>query len=249
MMAIAALVLLEVPIFTAQDRKEVVIEMSAPQDGGGGLGTGAYGPTDKEGPFQKKITEKPVAFWSNVKMPKPSNLSDEEWAKMQKEDEKQREKEKGKSIPEDKYQLAEQSGQYVGWLGILRESVTDDKTKTTTLRVEHKYFDGLVDLHQMIVSLFGGGDFTATLPKSKTAIPALSLVRIYGKVAKDRDGGVTIKAEYVRVWDWGLFAFMDYGKDRSNPKWVELRKSALDRVYSARPDPMYYEARLGKRAP
>jgi hypothetical protein len=83
--------------------------------------------------------------------------------------------------------------------------------------------------------------------KAKTGIPPLALVRVYGKASKDKTGGAVIAAEYVRVWDWGLFAFMDYGKDKSNPKWAALRKVAGDKSYSSRPTPAYYEELLGKR--
>lgn len=228
-------------------KKETPVEMSQPLKGGGGLGTAAYGATAKEAPFLKKVTEKALLFWSDIKMPKPTNMTDEEWAKFLKEEQKQKEKDKANTIPEDKYQLADQAGQYVGWFGIVRESATDEKSGITTLTIEHKFFDGMVDLHQQIVSIFGAGDFSATLRKGKTVLPALALVRVYGKVAKDKNGAPTIAAEYVRAWDWGLFAFMNYGKDRSNPKWVALRKVAADASYSSRPTPEYYEQLLGKK--
>jgi hypothetical protein len=228
-------------------KKDVVVEMSVPQKGGGDLGTCGYQATAKEGPFLKKVTEKAVAFWSDVKMPKADNMTDEEWAKFQKEMQREKEKEKATKIPEDKYQLVEQSGQYVGWFGIVRVSATDEKSGVTTLLLEHKYFDGLVDLHQQIVSLFGAGDFSVSLRKQKTGIPPLALLRVYGKVAKDKNGAPVVAAEYVRVWNWGLFAFMDYGKDKSNPKWVELRKTAKDKSYASNPTTAYYEELLGKR--
>jgi hypothetical protein len=178
-----------------------------------------------------------------VKMPKPTNMTDEQWEKFQKDMEKQ--KERSDRIPNDKYQLADQADQYAGWFAIVRASAPDEKKGVTTLTLEHKYFDGMVDLHQQIVSLYGAGDFTATLKSPDPRIPALALVRVYGKVAKDKDGAATISAEYVRVWDWGLFAFMDYGKDKSNRKWVDLRKA--QRAYTSRPDNDYYESLLGKR--
>jgi hypothetical protein len=221
------------------------VEMSQPLKGGGGLGTMAYPATAKETPFLKKVTEKPVAFWSELKMPKPDNMTEEEWAKFQKDQQKQKDKDKDKVIPEEKYRLAEQAGQYVGWFGIVRES--SEKSGVTTLSLEHKFFDGAIDLHQQIVSIHGAGDFTATLKAAKPAIPKLALVRVYGKVAKDKEGAVSIAADYVRVWDWGLFAFMDYGKDQSNPKWIELRKVPKEKAYSSRPSPSYYEELLGKR--
>ena len=61
------------------------------------------------------------------------------------------------------------------------------------------------------------------------------------------DVAPTIAAEYLRVWDWGLFAFMHYGKDKSNPKWVALRKVPAEKAYDSKPTPAYYESLLGKR--
>jgi len=223
------------------------IEMSPPLKGGKGLGTAGYTPTAKEAPFLKKVNEKHIQFSSDVELPKPSNLTDEEWAKMKKEMEKAAEKEKAKSISDEKYQLADQAGQYVGWFGILRKESWDPKTKLTTLLVEHKYFDGLVDLHQQIVSLYGAGDFKVNLKKEKTGIPNLALVCVYGKVTREKDGPATVAAEYIRVWNWGLFAFMDYGKDKSNPDWIKLRQVKGKDAYTARPSDADYEAILGKR--
>src|SRR5438045_3675767 len=88
--------------------KDVPIEVSQPQKGGRGLGTAAYEPTTKERPFLKKVTEKQIHFSLSVELPKPSNLSDEEWAKMKKD----MEKVKADTIPDEKYQLADQAGQY-----------------------------------------------------------------------------------------------------------------------------------------
>jgi hypothetical protein len=242
-MGIAIALLVSSRIFS----QDVPIEMSQPQKGGQGLGTAAYQETAKEAPFEKKITEKPVAFWTDIKLPKPENMTDEEWAKMKKEMEKEREKAKETTISDEKYQLKDQAGKYVGWFGIVRSSSWDPQAKTTTLRLEHKYFDGMVDLHQQIVSLYGAGDFQVTVKKEKTGIPPLSLVRVYGKVTLDKEKRPVVAAEYIRVWDWGLFAFMDYGKDKTDPQWVKLRKVPGEEAYDSRPTKEYYEERLGKR--
>jgi hypothetical protein len=100
-----------------------------------------------------------------------------------------------------------------------------------------------------VVSLYGAGDFQVFIPGKVTAeqIPKLALIRVYGKVA---DGDATrpvVVPEYIRVWDWGRFTFMDYGKDKSNPAWVKLRKIDPDDVYDSRVSKEYYEARLGPR--
>jgi len=232
-------------LLLAQDPlpKDVTIEVSQAQKGGQGLGTKAYEPTAKEGPFLKKVTEKEISFSSNVELPKPTNLSDEEWAKMKKD----MEKAKAGTNSDEKYQLADQAGRYVGWFGILRKESWDPKAKATSLLVEHKYFDGMVDLHQQIVSLYGAGDFSVALRKEKTGIPSLALVCVYGKVTKNKDGKITVAAEYLRVWDWGLFSFMDYGKDKTNQDWVKLRKTKPEEAYSAKPTAADYEAVLGPR--
>ena len=56
-----------------------------------------------------------------------------------------------------------------------------------------------------------------------------------------------MSAQFVRLWDWKLFAFMPYGKDDSNPNWVKLRKMDESRIYSSHPDVAYYERILGVR--
>src|SRR5690606_20423728 len=113
------------------------------------------------------------------------------------------------------YELAKQVGEYVGWCGIVRGNEFDTASATTRLLVEHKYFDGLTDLHQQIVSIYGAGDFHVVLPGKVTAdeVPPLCLVRVYGTMFNDEAGRPTLNADYVRVWPWGVFAFMDYGTD------------------------------------
>jgi len=139
-------------------------------------------------------------------------------------------------------------GRRIAWFGIVRE-VVEDKTKNETrLSVEMKYFDGLTDLHLQIVSLFGAGDFGVVIHKTGHQIKKLSLVRVYGKVVSEEDGVPVVSAQFARVWNWKLFAFMAYGNDKSNPKWVKLRKMQdKDDIYRSDPDDQYYEERLGSR--
>jgi hypothetical protein len=222
---------------------EPIIEVSTPMKSGGPLATMGYGATAKEQPFMKKITEKAIDLWADSPLPKPQNVSDAEWEKQKKE----AEQEKAKLIPEKDYELAKQIGEYVGWFGIVRGISTDEKTGKTTLTLEHKYFDGLTDAHIHIVSIYGAGDFAASLPRKPDKIGLLSLVCVYGKVNKSDNGMPTIAPEYVRVWDWGLFTFMDYGKDKTNPKWLKLRKVNGRDAYDPRPDQKFYEDRLGIR--
>ena len=117
------------------------------------------------------------------------------------------------------------------------------------LLVEMKYFDGMTDLHLQVVSLSGAGDFRAVIPGVGHKLKNLALVRVYGKVTGEAEGVPLVSATHLRSWDWGLFAFMPYGEDKSNPQWVKLRKVKADdmNVYSSSPDQQYYEDRLGKR--
>jgi hypothetical protein len=138
-------------------------------------------------------------------------------------------------------------GRRIAWFGIVRD-VHEDKAKNETrLRVEMKYFDGMTDLHLQIVSLYGAGDFETVIPGTGHGIKNLSLMRVYGKVVGETGGLPLVSAQFVRDWDWGLFAFMDYGSDKSNPNWVKLRKVDKFHIYSSRPDQQYYEDRIGSR--
>jgi hypothetical protein len=139
-------------------------------------------------------------------------------------------------------------GRHVCWFGIIRKITEDKPKKVTRLLVEMKYFDGLTDLHLQVVSISGAGDFQVAIPETGHQLKNLSLVRVCGKVSGEEAGLPVVTAEYVRDWDWGLFTFMPYGDDKSNPEWVKLRKVDPDNIYSSRPNPKFYEARLGMRA-
>lgn len=180
-------------------------------------------------------------------MPRPSNVSDEVWAEIQNESAAFR----NRAIPVDAYQLAGQVGEYVGWFGIVRGAEFSEQAGETRLLLEHKYFDNLTDLRLHVVSLYGAGDFAVTIPRriDEDEISPLSLVCVYGPVAADANGRVSIKADYIRVWDWGRFTFMDYGVDKSNSTWVALRKVTGSRVYDSEVSLKYYEDRLGPRSP
>ncbi|MDF3057593.1 MAG: hypothetical protein K0R17_1808 [Rariglobus sp.] len=223
----------------------VPIRHSVRFSAGPGDGTISYRPLDDEMPFFGRITEKQIDLWAHIQMPKPQNMSDADWGKMKEE---AREKKKA-LIPSGEYELAKQTGEYVGWFGIARASSFDEKTGGTRLVVEHKYFDRLTDLRLQIVSIHGAGDFQAVLPGKVSApeIPRLSLICVYGLVTRGPDGRTQLKTDYVRVWDWGLFSFMDYGLDKSSPERVKLRKVTGPLVYSPAVDTKFYEDRLGKR--
>lgn len=228
---------------TAEETKPLIIEISKPMRGGRGLGTMAYRPTEQEAQYVNKITEKGINLETEETMKKLPGMSDEMWEKLL---EGYKKESKGK-IPIKEYKLIDQAGEYVGWFGIVREVSHDNKSKHTRMLIEHKYFDGLTDLHLQVVSIYGAGDFAVQFSNKVENVLPLSLVRVFGKVSKGKDNIPEIAPEYVRVWDWGLFTFMDYSIDKSNPKWVKLRTVSGERVYSSRPTKKYYEDRLGKR--
>ncbi len=225
--------------------EHIPIRQSQPSEGGKGLGTIGYRPLEDESPFVKKITERKIRLWDGVKMPQPSNVSDEDWKKMLERDRQIA----AKQLPVEQYELGKQAGEYVRWFGIVRSLNFDATKDQTLLLVEHKYFDGLTDIHLQVVSLYGAGDFQVSLPGKVTVeqIPRLGLICVYGKVTAADSTPPLVVPEYVRVWDWGLFTFMDYGTDKSNVAWTKLRKIQPDKVYDSRVSNGYYEARLGPR--
>ena len=148
---------------------------------------------------------------------------------------------------ETEISLAAAEGKYVGWFGIVREITRLSPAGPTRLLIEHKYFDGLTDSHLQVVSYYGAGDFIALLYGDGFEIPLFDLVRVYGTVEMGTDGLPEVRADYIRVWDWGRFTFMTYGKDKSNPRWVKLRRVPGPDAYSSRPTRRFYENRLGPR--
>lgn len=148
-------------------------------------------------------------------------------------------------------------GQQIGWFGIVRKDRQikfgeSRKKEHHELLIEHKYFDGLTDSHQQIVSFAGGGDFKAILPFDERKLPfkTLTLVRCYGEVISEKKGIPTVELKFIRVWPWNNFAFMDLGSekhpDRTNKAWRK-RLKIPEQVYSPAPDTRYYEKLLGKQ--
>jgi len=139
--------------------------------------------------------------------------------------------------------LLGKSGKLISWFGIVRVPPTREGD---TFPVEHKHFDGLNDFHMQLASLYGVGDFKVTAKDPNGAMKRLSLVRVIGTVVGEADGIPTVKADYIRVWQLGDFAFMDYGADATNERWKKLRRK-VDLIYSPEPDAAYYESLLGKQ--
>ena len=159
------------------------------------------------------------------------------------------------------YDLATHRGKPVSWFGIVREVRRLDDGRFELL-LDHKYFDGLTDVHILALSFNGAGDFKAVLGggdlkgvKDAKDLPLkpLMLLRVYGTVADDQPAGgdkdapPVVVADYVRAFPWKTFTFIDaYGKDQTNPKWRKLNKVPLDDIYNPYPTDNYYRQRLGE---
>jgi hypothetical protein len=144
------------------------------------------------------------------------------------------------------YNIHKKSG-FVSWYGVVRKISRLAEPDSWELLLEHKYFDGMTDCHIMLVSISGSGDFAVRVQGKDLPIPALSLVRVYGKVKQQENGIPTIDAEFIRVWPWMTFTFTDLGADdRTNPRWKkECSICKGDRVYRPYPDEKYYRDALG----
>lgn len=151
--------------------------------------------------------------------------------------------------PGSDYDITKKAGKYVGWFGIVREINEDSKSQQTILKVEHKYFDGFVDSHMMVLSFNGSGDFQAVLPGLGHRIEPLSLVRVYGKVSPPQGRSLPrVDTVFVRDWHWETFAFISaYGTQRDSEKWRKLNQVNLDQIYDQAPAEQYYRERLGDR--
>jgi len=147
------------------------------------------------------------------------------------------------------FTIHEKQGKYVSWFGIVR-GITPPApdAKTTTLLLEQKYFDGLTDCHIMLVAFAGDGDFLATLEVDPGLIPALSLVKVYGKVVDEHDDIPLIAVEYLRVWPWFGFTFTDLtAENHGNPRWEQFCETCRrkGKIYDHWPVESYYRGLLG----
>jgi len=148
------------------------------------------------------------------------------------------------------YSIHGKTGIYVAWYGIVRGITAPAQPGgDATLLVEHKYFDGMTDCHIMLVQWTGGGDFTAKLKVDPAVIPALSLVRDYGTVVGENLSVPEVRVDYIRVWPWRTFTFMDLTEnDHTNPRWKKFSKVTGTNVYSPYPKDDYYFTLLGDPA-
>lgn len=149
------------------------------------------------------------------------------------------------------YTIHNKTGTYVSWFGIVRGiSPAAQPGGEVSLLLQHHFFDGMTDCHIMLVAKTGDGDVTAKLKVDPATIPALSLVRIYGKVTHETARVPEVAVEYIRVWPWLTFTFTDLaGSDHSNPRWLQSSKVKLgDRIYVPYPNEHYYLNVLGDPA-
>ncbi|HEY2461640.1 MAG TPA: hypothetical protein VGI16_12570 [Candidatus Acidoferrum sp.] len=146
------------------------------------------------------------------------------------------------------YSIHKKEGKFVSWFGIVRGiSQTRLGENKLALLLEQKYFDGITDCHIMMVSQSGDGDFLANLDGDAQSIPALSLVRVYGKVVEEKNNTPLIAVDYIRVWPWLTFTLTDLGAgDHSNPRWTKICKPCKGgRIYNPYPNQDYYLKILG----
>ncbi len=146
------------------------------------------------------------------------------------------------------YAMHGKTGTYVSWYGIVRGIAPAGGD--VTLLLQHHFFDGMSDCHIMLVAKSGDGDFRARLKVDPAKIPALALVRVYGRVIAEKDKVPEVAVEYIRVWPWMTFTFTDLaGGDHSNPRWQRYsRVKYSDRWYRPYPNEDYYRAILGDPA-
>jgi hypothetical protein len=149
------------------------------------------------------------------------------------------------------YTMHGKTGTYVSWFGIVRGIAPAARAGAeVTLLVQHHFFDGMSDCHIMLVAKSGDGDFLARLKVDPAKIPALALVRVYGKVIAEKGKVPEVAVEYIRVWPWLTFTFTDLaGEDHSNPRWQRYSKvKYTDDVYRPYPNESYYRVILGDPA-
>ncbi|SPE21377.1 exported hypothetical protein [Candidatus Sulfotelmatomonas gaucii] len=149
------------------------------------------------------------------------------------------------------YTIHGKTGTEVAWFGIVRGiTLPAEKNGDVTLLVQHHFFDGMTDCHIMLVAKSGDGDFIASFKGDPAKIPALALVRIYGKVTGENARVPEVDVEYIRVWPWLTFTFTDLaGEDHSNPRWQKSSKVKLsERLYVPYPNENYYLNVLGDPA-
>lgn len=218
------LVSMIVSVATPLDAESVVeFSMDEAPLAGLAVGTCEYVPTDIEKPFFLRLGEQGQSTIET----KPGELG-----------------EKGKS-----FTLHGHQGQFVSWFGIVRHIMRIGWPHCGRLLIQNTYFGEWTDCHTQTVEINGGGDFAAEVSDLPDDVIPLVLVRVYGVVREGDEGRPVIDADYVRVWHFFQFNFMDFGVDHSNPEWRNRIKLPPDEsIYHIGVSPKYYEERLGPTA-
>ena len=184
-----------------------------------GVGTCVYGPTKIEQVFFDRLSE----MGQTTLQEKP-----------------------GAEAVEHEFKLAGHEGEFVSWLGVVREIKPKADGMEGILLVQNTYFSGVSDCHIQTVEINGAGDFQIAVDQLPKDLLPLVLVRVYGTVVGTRDGLPTVQADYLRVWHWFQFNFMDYGDDRGNPKWrTAMRLPPDESIYHIGVSGRYFDERLG----
>jgi hypothetical protein len=185
----------------------------------GAVGTCEYGPTDTEKPFLLRLSEEGRST---------IETRPDEWGEPQ------------------HFTLHGHQGEFVSWFGIVRHITRIGWPHHGRLLLQNTYFSQYTDCHTQTVEINGGGDFQAELSDLPDDVIPLVLVRVYGVVRQEIDGCPVISAEYVRVWHFFQFNFMDFGLDHSNPEWRNrIKLDPGERIYHIGVSPTYYAERLG----
>jgi hypothetical protein len=200
---------------------ETLVEFSmdeAPLDEG--VGTCVYGATEAEKPFFLGLTEEGQSTVETG----PGEFGEKA----------------------EHFALTGPRGQFVSWFGIVRHILRTGWPHRGRLLIQNTYSTGLTDCHTQTVSINGGGDFFAELSALPDEVIPLVLVRVYGVVRGENEGQPVVEADYVRVWHFYQFNFMDYGVDHSNPEWRErIKLPEEETIYHIGVSRKYYEERLG----
>lgn len=203
----------------------------------GFLGTCEYSPLPAEKPFYEKVPEENRSTVSGFS---PSEEAFFRSGMLQSDSPVKSTTEVDTSKPV--FSLSDEIGEYVGWYGIVTK--IEKHESKTLLTIQNKYSNGTTDCHLQTVSIYGAGDFSASIDLESLEIPALSLIKVYGVVSQDEDGIPLVEVELLRYWRWLSFNFSDYGLDSGLAESYRNMDTSDLRVYSSRPDGQYYIDRI-----
>jgi hypothetical protein len=173
----------------------------------------------------------------------PTKLESRWFSKLSEKDRSTLQTPAGEKYPSS-FHLAGHQNEFVSWWGVVRK-IKRSGSNSASLLIQNTYDDGQTDCSFQTVQLYGAGDFEVDLSELPRDIIPLVLVRVYGVVTETREGRPVIKADYVRVWHWFRFNFMDFGEDQTNPEWKRRRKLPPNALIYDLMSTEYYLQRLG----